>query len=326
VSGFLRKRKKASAGSRIFFATDVHGSDRCFKKFLNAGAFYGASYLILGGDITGKTLVPIERTARGWTAGFGDHTYVDIDEEERRALEKLIRDNGQYPIVGERDELLALSDEKARDQAFRQAVVEGIRRWVTLAEERLADTGIRCFVTPGNDDFWEIDEPLQESRTVEFVEGRCVRISEHHEMVTTGYSNRTPWDSPRELDEQDLRARIESMFTDVDDPDRLICVLHPPPHGTELDQAPEIDENFRMQMSGGAPKMASVGSVAVREFIEEHQPLLGLHGHVHESKAAQLLGRTLCLNPGSEYPEGVLAGALVTLEGGRVSAHQFTVG
>ena len=238
----------------------------------------------------------------------------------------MIRDNGQYPIVGEHDELVELFAPEHRDQTFEQVVVESIRRWVELAEERLAGTGIRCFITPGNDDFWSIDEPLQGSSVVEFVEGRCVRLDENHEMLTTGYSNITPWHSPRELEEDALLARIEGMFAEVEDPANLIAVLHPPPRGTELDQAPMIDSDFKVQISGGDVKMGPVGSRAVREFIDQRQPLLGLHGHVHESKGAEFLGRTLCINPGSEYTSGVLNCAIVTIFSGKPPEFQFTTG
>lgn len=305
--------------------TDIHGSDRCFRKFLNAAAFYDAQYLVLGGDITGKTLVPIERTPDGYRARFRDHDYADLDEAGRDELEQRIRDGGQYPVVGARDELLALEDESLREAAFRRAVVESVARWVALAEERLAGTGVRCFITPGNDDFFDIDAPLRSSSVVEFVEGKCVRL-DGHEMITTGYSNRTPWDSPRELDEDAMRERIEAMYAHVSDPERLIAVLHPPPYGTELDQAPSLDAELRIQHTGGQPNLASVGSTAVRDFVLARQPLLGLHGHVHESRGAVMLGRTLCLNPGSEYTEGVLAGALITLADGGVASHQFVSG
>jgi Icc-related predicted phosphoesterase len=324
----MRRRRKESRveGTRLFFATDVHGSDRCFRKFVNAGTFYGVQHLILGGDITGKSVVPIERTPRGFSATYLDHTYVDLTEAERAALEQRIRDHGRYPVTGTRDELLALHDEQAREQVFRRVIVEGIRRWVELAEQRLRGTGIRCFVTPGNDDYWEIDEALQGSEVVEFVEGRRVSLDDRHEMITTGYSNITPWDSPRELAEPELAARIDAMCVGLESYRNLVAVLHPPPYNTDLDKAPAIDSDFRVQLEAGAPKIVPVGSTAVREFVERAQPLLGLHGHVHESRGAQLLGRTLCLNPGSEYTEGTLCGAIVTLGDGEVLSHQFVVG
>ena len=306
--------------------TDVHGSERCFKKFLNAGKFYDVQHLILGGDITGKTLVPIERPSGGWQAQVGDHEYVDLTEAEKEELAQHVRDNGSYPVMGSRDELLHLFDEERREETFRDVVVAGMEHWMELAEERLAGSGIRCFVTPGNDDFWEIDDVLRASETVEFAEGRCIRLDERHEMITTGFSNITPWHTPREEDEPDLARRIDAMFAEVEDAQNLVAVLHCPPRNTELDQAPVIDSEFRVQSGGGDVQMGPVGSTAVSDFIAERQPLLGLHGHVHESKGAQFLGRTLCVNPGSEYMAGILNCAIVTLYENREPEFQFTSG
>jgi Icc-related predicted phosphoesterase len=320
-----RARRPSTDRKRICFVTDVHGSERCFRKFLNTAKFYDAQYLILGGDITGKTLVPIERGPTGWRAAFNEHQYRDMTDDEMHGVEQLIRDAGRYPIKGEHDELVELFSEERRDATFRQAVVDGIRRWMDIADERLAGTDVRCYVTPGNDDYWEIDAPLREAERVEFVEGRRVRLDDHHEMITTGYSNITPWRSPRELPEPELGDRIRSMFEDVEDPEHLVAVLHPPPYGTELDQAPMIDEEFRVLTENAGVKMGPVGSTAVRDFILEAQPMLSLHGHVHESQGAQRLGRTLCINPGSEYTAGALRCALVTLNGGSVE-FQFTTG
>jgi Icc-related predicted phosphoesterase len=324
--GLFGRSKDRERGARLFFVTDIHGSERCFRKFLNAGAFYDVDYLILGGDITGKTLVPVERSARGWTVNFRDHRYADVDDDEVTAVEQQIRDVGQYPVRGERDELHALHDEARREDAFRVAVVESMERWASLAAERLAGTSIRCFVAPGNDDYFEIDEPLRRAEAIEFAENRCIRLDGRHEMITTGYSNITPWESPRELDEPDLAARIDAMYAEAENPENLVAVLHPPPRGTSLDQAPEIDAEFTIQLEAGVPKMTAVGSSAVRDFILARQPLLGLHGHVHESKGEEMLGRTLCVNPGSEYTEGTLCGALVSIGDGRVLTHQLVVG
>jgi uncharacterized protein len=312
--------------TRIYFATDIHGSDRCFRKFLNAAEFYGAQVLILGGDITGKTLVPIQETSDGYTARFNANRYEGLDEAGLDELKQRIGDAGQYPIVGTRDELEELHDEAERDEVFKRVVVEGMERWVRLAEERLRGKGVRLLVAPGNDDFLEIDAPLQSSDVVEFAEGKCIWIDDEHEAIVTGYSNRTPWDSPRELDEQDMHAYLEKLFVEVTNPTNLIAVIHPPPIDTDLDKAPEIDEQFRIKMETGQPKLISVGSSAVRTFIEEHQPLLGLHGHVHDSKGSVLIGRTLCINPGSEYTEGTLCGALVAIAGDRVVSHQLVIG
>jgi uncharacterized protein len=324
----LRRQQQPddSETRRIFFATDIHGSDTCFRKFINAGKAYSADALILGGDITGKSLVPIEATGPDtWRANYLDHDYPSMNATERQELETYIRRNGQYPIEGTRPELERLTDEQERHEAFRRVVVDSIRSWVELAEERLQGTGIRCIINPGNDDFWEIDPVLESSPTVEYAEGRSVQF-DGYELIVTGYSNRTPWDSPRELDEHDLEALLEKMFATVERPERVIGVIHVPPFGTKLDQAPFLDETLKPKVDLAGLRMTSVGSTAVREFIERRQPLLCLHGHVHESKGAVRIGRTWCFNPGSEYTEGVLLGVLVVLRDGEVVQHQFMVG
>jgi len=152
--GLFRRSNGHSSSLRLFFATDVHGSERCFRKFLNAARVYEVQHLILGGDIIGKSLVPIERTAHGFNASYNDHTYSRLSESELEDLKRRIRDNGQYPVVGERDELFALADEAYREEVFKQVAVSEMRRWAELAEERLAGTPTRLYVAPGNDDFW----------------------------------------------------------------------------------------------------------------------------------------------------------------------------
>lgn len=317
---------REKSGTLLFFATDLHGSEVCFRKFLNAGKFYGATHLIIGGDITGKSLVPIRHSNGRWSARLGDRDHICTTERELADLQQAVRDSGQYPLVGDPDELLALADEGYRARVFTRAVVEGMKRWMDLADQRLQGTRIQCFVTPGNDDFWEVDAVIQGSQTVQFVEGRCVSLDERHEMVTTGYSNLTPWKTEREVSEEELERRLEAMWANVRDPENALAVIHVPPLGTALDVAPELGPDLNLKMSIGGLKMTHVGSSAVRKWIEDRQPLCGLHGHVHESQAAERLGRTLCLNPGSDYASGALFGALVALGDRRVTSDQFVSG
>jgi len=328
--GLFGSRKGGGTASKrqtlVFFATDLHGSDVCFRKFLNAGKFYSATHLIVGGDITGKTLVPILHAGGQWVTKLGDREYRCSTQRELDGVQQMIRDHGQYPLVGEQDELQALADEPTRARVFAQAVVEGMTRWMELADSRLRGSGIQCYVTPGNDDFWEIDPVIQASETVQMVESQCVSLDDKHEMVTTGFSNVTPWHTEREETEDKLEKRLEHLWSQVSDPSNVVAVIHVPPIGTALDVAPELGPDLEMKMSAGGPRMTHVGSTAVRSWIEAHQPLCGLHGHVHESRAAESIGRTLCLNPGSEYGAGVLDGALVVLGDGCIESHQFVSG
>jgi uncharacterized protein len=326
--GWRRQRTPRRQGHRIFFATDVHGSEACFRKFLNAREAYRVDDLVLGGDMTGKLLVPVVRGQHGdFTLQYGDNVYEGIDAAELERVVRMIRDHGHYPYVGANDEIAALDDEPTRDAVFRRCVYDVVTAWAELAETRLRGTGCRCFMAPGNDDFLEIDSALEGGDAVIFAENKCLQLTEAHEMITTGYSNLTPWDTERELDEAALAARIDGMASQVNDPSNLVAVLHAPPFNSSIDQAPELDAMLNVSLKvGGGVVMAPVGSAAVRSFIEDVQPLLGLHGHVHEGLGSEVIGRTLCLNPGSEYANATLAGAIVELGFGEVLSYQFVTG
>jgi Icc-related predicted phosphoesterase len=326
MSPLFGKRRRAR-GRRILFATDVHGSDRCFRKFLNSASVYGVDYLVLGGDITGKLMVPIVRKPDGtYDCRYGDTTHAGLDEDGVKELMKQIRGFGHYVVTVDEQELRELQDEEHRDRVFREVVRKSIEDWVALAEERLRGTGVRCFMAPGNDDFLSIDPAIEASDLVEFAENRVLRLDDTHEMITTGYSNPTPWDTERELSEPELRDRIDGMVRGVQTPENLVAVLHPPPYHSGLDDAPELNADLEMKLNAAGVQMAPVGSTAVREFIEQTQPLLGLHGHVHEGRGSINIGRTLCLNPGSSYTEGILSAAIVEIGDGEVLSHQFVSG
>lgn len=321
---FSRRKER---GLRLFFCTDVHGSEQCFRKFLNAASFYHVDHLVLGGDMLGKLLIPIVQNGNGsYYCDYGDQRYQDLDQAGVERVKEEIRRFGHYPIVGTPELLQELDDEHAREQVFRKIAYESVTDWVTLAEERLRGTGVRCFMAPGNDDFLEIDSALRGSDVVEFAEGRRIALESGHEIITTGYSNPTPWDTERELSEDKLAELLSGMAEHVERPESLIAVIHPPPYNSELDSAPALDGNLQMKMDAGGVRMAPVGSTAVRSFIEEVQPLLGLHGHVHESRGVTMIGRTTCINPGSEYTDGVLSGSILELGLTAVISHQFVAG
>jgi Icc-related predicted phosphoesterase len=307
--------------------TDVHGSDRCFRKFINAGKFYGANVLILGGDITGKMIVPIVTQADGTsTCSFGKEQVIRSKDELDLTM-KAVRDSGSYPFLTNAKEAEEISaDPDLQVPLFKSLMREGIQGWMRLAEERLKGTGITCYISPGNDDYFEIDEILDSSSYVVNPERKVVDIGGGHEMITLGFTNHTPWDSPREVDEADLERMIEQMAREVKDPSTAIYNVHVPPIDTPIDKAPKLDGELRPVTAGGQSVMISAGSSAVRKKIEEHQPLLGVHGHIHESRGMVKLGRTLCANPGSDYGFGNLNGFLCEIEKDRVVSHTLTQG
>jgi uncharacterized protein len=313
---------------KLFYATDIHGSERCFRKFINAGRFYGADVLIMGGDVTGKMIVPIVEEAPGrFVAEIFGQTRR-FDEDELPKVQKLVGDAGYYSARMTPDELEELhADPTKVDAAFRRLMAETLTRWLDFAEERLAGTSIVCLVSPGNDDQPFIDELLSSSDRVINPEGRVVELPGDFELVSLGYSNRTPWDSPRELDEPELLARIDAIAAQVSHPDRAIFNLHVPPRDSTLDEAIMLNPDLSPVIRNGSPVIGGVGSSAVRTAIDRHQPLVGLHGHIHESRGSAKLGRTTVFNPGSEYSDGVLRGIVLTVEAGKgIRGHQFVAG
>jgi uncharacterized protein len=302
---------------RIFFATDVHGSEVCWRKFLNSGKHYQADVIILGGDMTGKALVPIINDGGGnWHATLLENRESLSGEEQVVAFEQAVKRRGYYPFRIDPDELRELAEDEPRWHAlFEEHMLATVREWMELADEKLAGTGIRCFVCPGNDDQLEVDAVIAEAKSVELGEGRVVEI-DGYQMASSGWANRTPWDTYREEDEPQLAERIERMVSQVTaPPERAIFSLHCPPYGTGLDDAPELTAEMDLKDAGHAVK--PVGSTAVRDAIERFQPALSLHGHIHECRATKRLGRTLCVNPGSSYEQGQLLGAVIDVEGGK---------
>jgi Icc-related predicted phosphoesterase len=145
-------------------------------------------------------------------------------------------------------------------------------------------------------------------------------------MVSSSYANPTPWRSPRELPDSELYKRLKAVVETLEAPERAIFNLHAPPFDSGLDLAFEVADDLSLVTKGGRPVLKAVGSEAVRQIIEEYQPLLALHGHIHESRGAVRIGRTLCINPGSRYNTGRIDGVLVTLTPEVVVGHQFVVG
>jgi uncharacterized protein len=302
------------ADYRAFFVTDIHASDRCFRKFLNAARFYDCKVLIMGGDMTGKMLVPIvDRGGGRWSTRVFDR-HREFDEAELPAIRKLIADAGYYAYQTTVDGVRELEASPAAvDAVFKQRITETVEGWLELAEERLNGVDVLCFMAPGNDDHPFVDALLRTSSRVVNPEGELVELPGGFPMISVGYSNPTPWDSPRELPEDQLLALIDREAAKLTDPARAIFNFHVPPKDTPIDQAVLVDAELRPVIKAGAPAIAGVGSSAVRTGIERYQPMLALHGHIHESRGEARIGRTLCLNPGSEYSEGVLRGVILTM-------------
>jgi Icc-related predicted phosphoesterase len=329
----LFPRKPARKTTRLFFATDVHGSDRAFRKFINSAKFYEADVLVMGGDILGKLAIPIIQEGNGrYRATLQGRTEAIEGDSGLEQLRSRLGTLGFYSKVMNEEEFRSIQSEPAAVEAlFKELARQRLEGWVELAETRLAGSGVRCYVTGGNDDYSEVLEVLYRdgAQAIFGCEGKLVNLDDEHTLISVGYSTPTPWHTPREVTDDQLGEMIEAAVRQVTDLSHSIFNFHDPPVDSSLDTCPMLDWNTdppAQIVKGGQVVLFGAGSQSVRRAIETHQPVLGLHGHIHESPGVINIGRTLCVNPGSEYGEGILRGVLVSLSDGEVTGHQLTSG
>lgn len=313
---------------RILYASDFHGSEAFFRKFLGAALQYKADALIVGGDITGKAMVPVIHQGGGrYEAYLFGRREAPATPEALAKLTQTIGNVGFYPIVLEQDEAAALeADPSAMARRFEQEMINRLRRWMTLAEETIGPRGLHLYFMPGNDDVFAVDPALEGYEHIHNPDGRRFWLNDNHELVGLSYANMTPWHCARDVDEDVLRQRLADLASLLEAPERAVMAIHVPPYDSGLDVCPELDENLQIVHRGGQVLMKPVGSTAVRQAIEKVQPLLSLHGHIHEAPGHTRIGRTLCINAGSEYAEGILKAAIINLERDRVKGHVLISG
>jgi Icc-related predicted phosphoesterase len=328
----LFSKKSQKKPTRLFFATDLHGSERTFRKFINAGKFYDANVIVMGGDISGKLLIPIIKEKNGNYRATLQGTVEQLSTQaEVDELTTRLGTLGFYHKVMDEEEFRELStDENAVNQLFHELARNRLSSWVDLAEERLNGTEIKCFVTGGNDDDNEVLTAIRRENTKSFFacEGELVQVDGEHTMISIGYSTPTPWKTPREVTDERLGEMIEEMIAKVPDLSHAIFNFHDPPLDSSLDTCPALDwdkDPPEPIIQAGQMVMKGAGSQSVRVAIEKYKPML-LHGHIHESQSVAKLGRTTCINPGSEYGEGILRGCLVNFVDGEILGYQMTSG
>jgi Icc-related predicted phosphoesterase len=312
--------------TKLYFATDIHGSEQCFRKFLNAGVAYGPDVMILGGDVAGKAVQAIDDLGGGRYRTVFRGTAHEMDGgEELARVERMISDLGYYPWRSEPGELDARVADGSIDELLDTLMLRRLEEWMQLADERLRPRGIPAYWMLGNDDPPALAAVLDRAPWGEHAEGRVLDLGDYT-LVSYGYSNPTPWDSYREVPEEELARHYDELFAAVAEPGRAVFNAHPPPYGTGLDDAPMLDERLTVRQQAGQVRLGPVGSTAVRDAIERYQPIVSLHGHVHESAGFRRLGRTMAVNPGSDYGTGALNGVLMTLSKDKLKAHQLVRG
>jgi Icc-related predicted phosphoesterase len=292
-----------------------------FRKFLNAVDVYEADIAVLGGDLTGKSMVPVVETGRGYVANIRGTEEVATTDEELARVVKLIRDTGQYPVTMTETEEAELGRD-AIDQKFVDACHEQVREWMERAAERLEPAGIPVYVTGGNDDYFSIEEILDEASYIQNAEGQVLELQSGIHMISTGYGNLTPWRCPRDVSEDELGEKIEAMASRLEDSRTAVFNLHVPPLGSGLDLCPKLDTSVYPPRPV-AGELVAAGSSAVREAIERFDPMLSLHGHIHEAAGVREIGSTTAVNPGSEYAQGVLRSAVIDIGDNEVVSAQL---
>ncbi|OLS19908.1 MAG: hypothetical protein ThorAB25_28900 [Candidatus Thorarchaeota archaeon AB_25] len=300
--------------TRIFFSCDAHGSVPVQKKMVRVHEAYKCDIVMMCGDLTGKALVPIveEKPGLWWSSPYGNKEKYKSEKDLDRA-KQIYERRGFYWFMTTEPELedLQASPEKVT-ALFKELMLKRMEEWITLIEEKIP-SNIMVVVSPGNDDSLDIDNLIQANDRITFPIHQVVDIDDKHQMISCEYVNSTPWDTPRECPEDELLEKIQKEFSRADSYEGLICNFHAPPYGTVIDLAPKLDDKAQVKVRYGTPEMVPVGSHSVRQAMEEFQPLLGLHGHIHESAGLEHIGRTLCVNPGSSYTQGMLSAFVIDL-------------
>ena len=308
------------ARTRFLFSSDFHGSETVWRKFLNAAKMFDLDALVLSGDMTGKAIVPIIKRPDGQYDAYLMGEYHLLTEAEVDEFAKKVRMIAYMPYVTTPEDAQHIQqDERYREDLFEWLEGEIVKYWLTLIPEKVPPK-CRVIISPGNDDKFSIDEIIRRDPNpqVIFGEEEVVALDDEHEVLCFGWSNPTPFDSPRECSEEEMEERLERVAQRVKNPRTAVFCIHVPPHGSGLDEAPLVDKNLRPVTRGGRMVYQPVGSKTVRKIIQKYQPLAALHGHIHECPGATKIGRTHCLNPGSEYGEGIFKGFLVEIDGDKL--------
>jgi uncharacterized protein len=302
---------------RIFFASDFHGSDICFKKFLNARSFYDADVLLLGGDLCAKSVAFINQREDGWevilqnrVVHFSNNS--DFENFKARIL------NAGFLIRTDID----ASESQSGFPNFDAQIRSRLQEWAVLAERTVPCKPI--YFVPGNDDPLYLDDIF--GPPFINVHAKHLMLDAQTAIIGLGGSTFTPWNTEREYSE----SQLESFLTEAYNPELassgLIFLSHCPPYGCGLDLAPALRDDLSYDLHLGAPHLVPVGSHAVRSAIAKFRPSLGLFGHIHEGRGFTKLDGTLCINPGSAFWTGRLNGCIVDIINGKVANFQLTEG
>lgn len=307
----------------IWFFTDIHGSNTCFKKILKQVENKNRpNTIIIGADITGKQIIPLIESDNDTFIIPLSGNEVKKREEERESIKKELGAVGYYPYeCTEHEYKQLISSDLKQEEIFEKLAAARLEEWVKMADEKLY--GIehcKIIINAGNDDPFFVDQVLDKSKYLIHAEGKIIDLPGKIKLLSTGYSNGTPWDCPRDISEKELSKKIALMTDSITTAARFIFNFHCPPINTSLDLANNLDEKTLRKTHG----RKHVGSSATRTAIEHWQPIASFHGHIHEVHTKEYLGQTLCFNPGTDYTNGKLQGAFVKISDGMIEYETLT--
>ncbi|MCK5147248.1 metallophosphoesterase [bacterium] len=258
-----------------FFVSDLHGRDSRFHVLFNIIAVEKPAGVFLGGDLLPSGIAAFSPSLAGATGDFLEdvllaglrHLKVTMGNAYPQIFVILGNDDGRFP-----------------EPAYQAAEVEGL--W-TYVHERTVDfyeftvTGYSYVPpTPFRLKDWERYDVSR------FVDPGCV----------------SPEEGSRTVDVESHIVRYATIAKDLDalsldmDQDKAMWLFHSPPYKTALDRA-ALDG----QLIDHVPLDVHVGSIAIQRFINKAQPLLTLHGHIHESarltgKWSETIGSTVAIS------------------------------
>lgn len=292
---------------------DVHGSIGVWQKWLKVPEYYKADVIMFCGDLTGKGLVPLVQEKQGYVCSFYGRRQLLRNDREIARMEQQISMTGMYPLRCTQAEVERLQNDPAYlEQVMREKMVARMEEWMEQLVSRVDLRKVTVMVMPGNDDDLAIDDVIKKYRDagVLWPLDGPVEVA-GFQVASLAHVNPTPWNTPREGSEEELAKLIDEQVSQLDDPHRSIFNFHAPPYGTALDLAPKLKPDLTPVMGPGGVETIHVGSQAVTGAIRKYRPLIGLHGHIHESAAHDRIEGVPVVNPGSEYGENVLRGVIV---------------
>lgn len=305
---------------RIFLAADAHGSQQTWEKMCVAPSYFKADVAMMCGDLTGKAIYPIVKEKEGqWYANPHGSKKTFKKQSDLDKFVKFTKDEGFYPYIVSPDELAEMKEKESLvKEIFGKLMKERVAEWLNMAADKIPKN-VDIIVNPGNDDDYVIDDVIKNHSRIIYPLKKVVDVH-GYPLISLEWVSSTPWNTYRECPDDQLMVKLEEEFARVSDYTNLLCNFHDPPFDSGLDTAPTLKKDLSISKAGAMELAGPVGSKSVRACIEKYQPLVGMFGHIHESVGFKNIGRTLCVNPGSEYREGILKGMIINIDGGKASA------